>query len=239
MLTEKYKHATWNGSSFWHGTSSIFLDSIRSKGLGAINPATDYKLLDVLSFLYDEIIKHQITHPVFLTNKSSIEAAIAQGTLELDGMLLNFKHDGIYMSASPIKAAYYACLNLVGSEILEKCLILLSVLMDAGKEPEIPVELDVFGVRKHLNQRAKPIMIEITEITDDQLLLENGDDPTALLREMRETFPNQPIAQQFERLQFCNFKLLNPVPASKLRFYEADFEGDPKTRNFQYYLSRI
>ncbi|GAA4204003.1 hypothetical protein GCM10022289_21130 [Pedobacter jeongneungensis] len=239
MLEDKYRDATWNGSSFWHGTSSIFLDSIRNTGLGAINPATDYKLLDVLGFLYDEIIRNGITHPVFLTNKSSIEAAIAQGTLELNGMLLNFKHDGVYVSASPIKAAYYACLNLVGSEILEKCLILLSVLIDGGKEPKIPDELDVFGVRKYLDKKPTPIMIEITEITDDKLLLENGADPSALLKEMREMFPNLPIAQQFERLQFCNFKLLNPIPRTKLRFYEVDFEGDPKTRNFQYYLSRI
>ena len=239
MTENKYKDATWNGNSFWHGTSSIFLESIRNTGLGTINTAKDFKLLDMLSYLYTEIRSNNISHPVLDINRASIDAAIAQENLNHDGLLLNFKHEGTYISASQLRAAYYACLNMVRSEILEKCLILLSILIDAGKEPDIPKELDVFGVRKHLNQHAKPIMIKITGITDENLVLENGGNAIEILGEMREIFPGLPIAQQFERLQFCNFRLLNPVPVSNLRFYEADFQGHPKNRNFQYYLSRI
>lgn len=238
-MENNYRDATWNGESFWHGTSSIFLDSIRDSGLGTINPARDFKLLDVLTYLYNEISRNNIAHPVLDINKASIEAAIAQRDLNHEGTLLNFKHEGVYVSASPLRAAFYACLNLVGSEILEKCMILLSILIDAGKEPDIPKDLDVFGVRKHLNQYAKPIMIEIRGVFDENLVLENGENAKGLLGEMREIFPDLLISQQFERLQFCNFRLLNPVPVSNLRFYEADFEGHPKNGNFQYYLSRI
>jgi hypothetical protein len=234
-----YKDISWNGSSFWHGTSTIFLNSIRETGLGAINPSTDLKLLNVLKFLYTQVRMQNIFHPVLEINRASIEAAIAQSDMDHQGMSLNYRHEGIYIAASPIRAAYYACLNKVGSEILEKCLILLSILIDAKKEPEIPSELNAFGIRQYLSISAKPIMIEITNVADENLVLENGNDASETLKELREIFPHLPIAQQFEKLQFCNFRLLKPVPTAMLRFYEVDFEGHPKSRNFQYYLSRI
>lgn len=234
-----YKDITWNGNSFWHGTSTIFLNSIRETGLGAINPGTDLKLLDVLQFLYAHIRSLGIFHPVLDINRASIEAAIAQSDMNHQGLILNFRHLGVYIAASPLRAAYYACLNKAGSELLEKCLILLSILRDAGMEPEIPSELDVFGVRKYLSIQAKPVMIEITGVADSDLVLENGSDASDVMKELREIFPQLPVDQQFEKLQFCNFRLLKPIPAAALRFYEVDFEGHPSNRNFQYYLSRI
>jgi hypothetical protein len=234
-----YKDIIWNGSSFWHGTSTIFLDSIRQSGLGRINPSTDLKLLDVLRFLYDEVSLLDIAHPVLEINRASIKAAIEQRDLNYHGLVLNYQHQGVYIAASPIRAAYYACLNKVGSEILEKCLILLSVLIDANLEPEIPADLNIFDVRQYLSIPAKPIMIEIIEVSDTDLITEDGRDATDSLRELRNDFNNLPVAQQFEKLQFCNFRLLKPVPVNALRFYEVDYEGHPKQRNFQYYLTRI
>lgn len=38
---------------FYHGTSSLFLRSIKKNGLGGINPNIDYKLLELLRFLYE------------------------------------------------------------------------------------------------------------------------------------------------------------------------------------------
>ena len=111
--------------------------------------------------------------------------------------------------------------------------------IDAIKEPEIPTELNVFDVRQYLSIPAKPIMIEITEISDIDLLMEDGLDATHRLHELRNIFPSLPLAKQFEKLQFCNFRLLKPVPVNSLRFYEVDYEGHPKQRNFQYYLTRI
>lgn len=234
-----YKDVTWNGSSFWHGTSTFFLDSIRQTGLGAIHPGTDLKLLDVLRFLYDEIQRLNISHPVLEINRHSIEATIAQRDLDYNGLLLNYRHKGVYVSASPLRAANYACMNKAGSEILEKCLILLSVLINEDADPQIPPELDLFGVRQCLNIFGKPIMIEIVGLADNDILLENGSDATQLIREMRELFPHLTIAEQFKKLQFCNFLLLQPVPINALRFYEVDFEGTLKNKDFQYYLTRI
>jgi len=43
-----------NGNKFtyYHGTSSIFLDSILKTGLGGINPNLEYKNLELLEYLH-------------------------------------------------------------------------------------------------------------------------------------------------------------------------------------------
>lgn len=199
-----YKDATWNGYSFWHGTSDIFLDSIRKTGFGTINAGSDLKLLDLLSFLYQETSRQNIDHPTLSLNCESIEATIAQSDMDFEGVLLNFRHKQTYISASALRAATYACLNHVGSELLEKCLILLSVLIDSKADPEIPGELDKLNIRQYLSIKAKPIMIEIRDIIDNDLLLESGESAESTLWEMRNTFPKLTIEEQFEKLQFCN-----------------------------------
>lgn len=234
-----FKDLTWNGSSFWHATSTIFLKSIQESGLGAINPATDLKLLEVLGFFYGEIKRLNITHPVLEVNRASIEATMAQEDLNFNGIALNYKHDGVYVAASPLRAAIYARLNSVGSEVLEKCLITLSVLIAAGQEPKIPAELNVFPIRQYLQISVKPIMIEIVKVADIDLIQENGREALTLLQEMRESFPKLPLNQQLERLQFCNFKILKPIPIDLMRIYEVDFEGHPNQPNFKYYLTLI
>lgn len=238
-MSQKYPHATWNGRSYWHGTSTIFLKSIRETGFGAINPSRDWKILELLKFLYNEIIRLKINHEVFDIHRASIAAAVSQGTLEYGDLKLNFQHDGIYISASSIRAATYACENHVGSELLEKCMVLLSILISTGNEPKIPIELDVLHIRQYLDVPAKPIMIEIRDVPDSDLLFEDGTDAAEKLSELRNEFPTLPIPQQFEKLQFYNFRFLKPVPPELVYIYEVDFEGSVKTRDFQFYLTRI
>ncbi|MEJ7559161.1 MAG: hypothetical protein WKF66_12700 [Pedobacter sp.] len=128
-MNGKYPNATWNGRSFWHGTSTIFLRSIRETGLGAINPSRDWKILELLQFLFNEVIRLKIDNVVFDLHRASIAASVSQTTLDYRGKKLNFQHDGVHLSASCIRAATYACENLAGSELLQKCMNLLSILI--------------------------------------------------------------------------------------------------------------
>jgi len=43
-----------------------------------------------------------------------------------------------------------------------------------------------------------------------------------------------PEAMKFEFLQAYNFKILKAVPPEKLRFYEMEYVGHPKTKIFKY-----
>src|SRR5690606_6784406 len=106
-------------------------------------------------------------------------------------------------------------------------------------DPEIPVELDLLNLRQYLSIQAKPIIIEIRDVSDNNLLLENGENADSTLWKMRNLFPKMTIADQFEKLQFCNSMLKAPVPPTSLKIFEVEYEGHPRDRNFDYYLTPI
>ena len=135
---------------YFHGTSTIFLDSIKKHGLGAVNPNIELKNLDVLKFLFnlcESNIPHNSRH---LELRDTSLAMVHQGTNKLidefgNTMNLHYRHDGIYVSLSRIRAATYSILNKYGSEILERCIQLYELLRNEGVEIEIPSDIDLFN----------------------------------------------------------------------------------------------
>lgn len=224
---------------FYHGTSTIFLDSIRKTGLGAINPNLDLKNLEVLTFLYKLVKLKNVQDPELLIWDDSIRATIAQTDLIVNGQPLNYRHDGIYVALSKHRAAMYGCLNKYGSEVLEKCIVLLEILNRNGVKVVIPSEIDLFDVKAYVSSNPKAVMVELLDIADEDLEKEDGKTALEALDFLRKAIPTLSEKQKFEFLQFCNFKILKTVPPEKLRFYEIDFEGHPKTQNFEFFLSRI
>jgi len=228
-----------DGYKFYHGTSTIFLDSIKKTGLGTINPNIDLKLLDVLRVLYTQVKSAGVKDQQLSIWEDAIRATVAQTDLIYNnGLKLNFRHDGIYISASHMRAAIYA-LNKYGSEVLEKCIMLLETLERHHVAVEIPPEIDLFDVRNYLHAEPKPIIIEVLQIDDDDLDKEDGKTAAEALIFLRNIIPTLSEKEKFEFLQFCNFKILKAVPPEKLRFYAMDFEGHPKTGDFKIYLSKI
>jgi hypothetical protein len=224
---------------FYHGTSTFFLDSIRRTGLGAINPNFDLKNLEVVNFLYKLVKENNIQDAQLLIWEDSIRATIAQTDLVIRGQKFNYRHDGIYVAISKQRAAIYACLNKYGSEVLEKCIVLLEILDRHGINANIPPELDLFGVKNYISAESKPVMVEILEVDEEDLEKEDGKTAVEALDFIRKTIPTLSEKQHFEFLQYCNFKILKPVPPEKLRFYEIDFEGHPKNQDFEIYLTKI
>lgn len=229
---------------YYHGTSTIFLDSIKKHGLGTINPNFDFKNLEVLKYLHTIAEVHLIGISEYERWRKSIHASVRQTNLELhynDGTIhkFNYKHDGIYISLSRVRAAIYACLNKFGSEILEACLTLIELFNIHNIEYKIPNDIDLFSVEQYLGTNPKPIMVEILHIDDHNLEKEDGKTAVEALFFLRRVLPTLSEKERFEFLQDCNFKTLFPVYPEKLRFYEIEFEGHPKDGNFEFTLSRI
>lgn len=229
---------------YYHGTSDIFLESIRQHGLGGINPNFDFKNLEVLKFLYEKAEEELVGIPKYETWRKSIKAMVYQTDLELhhdNGTIekLNYRHDGMYISLSRQRAAIYACLNKFGSEVLESCLMMIGLLRESGVDVSIPADIDLFGVERYIHANPKPIIVEIFDIADHDLEKEDGKTAPEALNFIRETLPCLTEKEQFEFLQFCNFKALKPVLPQNLKFYEVEYEGHPKDQNFFFTLSRI
>ncbi|PIQ49769.1 MAG: hypothetical protein COW03_03355 [Cytophagales bacterium CG12_big_fil_rev_8_21_14_0_65_40_12] len=228
---------------YFHGTSTIFLDSIKKHGLGTINPNIELRNLDVLKFLFELCethIPHNLKHQEL---KDSSWAMVHQGIHELvdekgNSLNLYYRHDGIYVSLSRIRAATYSVLNKYGSEILERCIQLYELLQNEGIEVNIPSEIDLFNFRQYIDIETKPIMIEVRDVPDEDLEKEDGKTAKEALDFLRREIPNMSQKQEFEFLQYCNFKLLKPIPVEQLRFYEIEYEGQPG-ENFEIALCKI
>jgi hypothetical protein len=229
---------------FYHGTSSIFLESIRECGLGGINPNIEYRNLDLLKFLSAESEKHLLDNEEYLKIRNSVVAMARQTDLIIrtdtgEDLVFNYRHDGIYVSLTRERAVIYACINGYGSEILAYSIDMYLKLKNKFKNFQLPNELNRFGIEKFVNKKHKSILIEIDGLNETELETEYGDDAKILLDKLRIKIPNMSPKEKFELLQYANFKLLTPVPIDKIRFFEIDFDGHPGDRDFAWTLSRI
>lgn len=90
---------------YYHGTSSIFIESIRKNGLGGINPNFEYRNLDLLRFLYVESEKYLMLDSKYLEMRSEVMAMVNQTSLvyntELGLYKGNYNHEHIYVSLTP------------------------------------------------------------------------------------------------------------------------------------------
>ncbi|MCD8401452.1 hypothetical protein G1K66_12950 [Tenacibaculum finnmarkense] len=229
---------------YYHGTSTIFLKSIRDNGLGKINPNTDFKNLDVLIYLKNLCEKFLIKNSEYIEIRDTTLAMAQQSFLKIKDKkgnthLLNYKHDGIYVAISMQRAAIYASLNKYGSEILERCIILFNILKKDNIEFKIPNEINLFKIENYINYESKPIIIEIDGIDDDKLEKENGEIASDFLESLRKEIPFMSEKKKFEYLQFCNFKILEPIEPKRIKFYELEYEGFPGNGDFEITLSKI
>ncbi len=229
---------------FFHGTSDIFLDSIRKYGLGKINPNIDYKNLDVLIYLNNLAKKYLQHNEEYKKHKDTSNAIANQTELKIiDSLgkeyLHNYRHDCIYVAISRARAAIYASSNKYGSEILERIIFLFNLLKRENIEFQIPDSINLFNFEKYLSYEPKPIIVKINRFEDEKLEREDGLPAKESLNFLRYMIPKMSQKEKFEFLQFCNFRLLEPVDTKRLTFYELDYDGSIENNNFEFTLSEI
>jgi hypothetical protein len=98
----------------FHGTSSIFLSSIRQHGLGGKDIILEWRVLDFLRAA-TKILGPHIDHSdqEMQLNWKMLQAVVAQ---RVDHF--NWRHGGTYLVADELKGVMYAASNKYGSEIL-------------------------------------------------------------------------------------------------------------------------
>jgi len=229
---------------YYHGTSTIFLDSIRNNGLGTINPNIDFKNLEVLAFLKNKCEKYIVDNENYKKIRASTIAMVNQSHLQFvdkngNSQIVNFRHNGIYVSMSRIKAATYAASNKSGSEILERCITLYKLLKKKNIEFSIPEKINLFNIEQYIDHDAKPIIVEVQFVPDDMLELEKGGSAKEQLNFIRKSIPTMKERFKYIFLQECNFRLLEPISPERLKFYKLDYEGEISTNTFEITLERI
>ncbi|UII20568.1 hypothetical protein [Fulvivirga ligni] len=227
---------------FFHGTSSIFLNSILENGLGGINPTYDHGYLETLKRLFEIAERHLIEQQEFRIIYDTTKAMAMQAKLkvQINGRdeLFNFRHDGIYVALSLERAVCYASTNKYGSEILTTSIKLMDMLTNNQIDySNIGYSIDDFENLKLSSP--KPIILKILELDENDLDKEDGKTAKEALDFLRSVLPSLSEKEKFEFFQYCNFKILKPIPAEQLIAYELDFEGRFGNEGFEYTMTKL
>src|ERR1044071_6013102 len=80
----------------FHGTSTLFMDSIIQNGLGGINPVIEWKLLELSKEVYELSEQHLQETKLFKVSSTSFKKMTEQS----NGGSFNFQHGDTYLSPS-------------------------------------------------------------------------------------------------------------------------------------------
>ncbi|HYF66693.1 MAG TPA: hypothetical protein VD884_01095 [Ohtaekwangia sp.] len=130
-------------------------------------------------------------------------------------------------------------MNRFGSEILKRCIELFLLLKKKDSNFSLPRDLNLFGIEKYIEANPTPIIIEIFDVDDNDLVKEDGKTAGEALNFLRAVMPTMPERLKYKFLQHCNFELLKRVPVNRLKFYRLEFNGHPALPNFVYNLEPL
>ncbi|MGB3345418.1 MAG: hypothetical protein WBA61_16025 [Aequorivita sp.] len=230
--------------TFYHCTSDIFAKSILENGLGKINPIFDYKFLDLLSYLFDLAKKTLTENEGFRKLKFTTELMINQEIKFVDEKefktdVLNFKHDGIFLTLGDRAAITHSHYNKYGSEVLNRIMQIQSLINENDISSNIPKELNPLKIEELINYKPKPIFIKIKKL-DSKYLLNNRNIPMyGAIEKIEEQLKTTSENVRFSYKNSTVFKYTKPINNRDLVVYELDYDGHPIDEDFVYYLTEI
>lgn len=215
----------------FHGTSTLFLESILEHGLGARNPIKDLELIEFAAEILPLVEKHLATHDDYKLKVSSFRRMVEQKAGPM-----NFQHGDTYLSPAPMTAARYAISKRHGSELLSYAIDFLERLLRA----------QVAGVRDRLYRQyprifekldvsPAPLLIGVTGVLPSDLFREDGSDPIPVLKRLNRA-GLEPAKLNGSALQQANFRLRNPIPPQNLSVWLINVtRWDPAQPRFTIY----
>jgi len=190
----------------YHGTSSIFIESIINNGLGAISQNTNYDI-ELFTKICSAHRKSDWQSDWWKENSYTWESMLNQKT----GKFSNFRYGGTYLSPSRENASGYALNNSHGSE-------LLSTIIDALKNLEkfdlkyayklIPKN---HWIRSVILLEHKPVLITIHRIKIADLKTEKDQSVFDLLEEMSSLLEQLPEIATDILWSQNNFHTITPL----------------------------
>jgi hypothetical protein len=197
----------------YHGTSTLFLESISKHGLGGKNPVEEWKILELAQEVYKISSNHLEGWDCFDNRKFSF----GMMTEQVAGGF-NWQHGDAYVSPSKRVAIGYAIGKRFGSELLTYTLDWLEELI----RREIP------GVKDSLFRRfpeafscieasPSPILIELQNIPKSSLVAEDGGDPSANFNSIASISAPDPEIQEI-LLGVNNFRLKASAPVEDQKY---------------------
>jgi len=199
----------------YHGTSTIFLDSIIKYGLGGFNPVKEFNLIE----LSKEVFNLSEVHLNDIDFQGYWLSSFKEMTEQRNAGNLNWQHGDTYLAAARKKAAGYAINKPYGSELLSYTLFFLKELRRlkidyvtndlAKKYPK---------VFKLIHVNPAPVLIQVNNVPKSELLDEKGSNPQSNFDDINDDLKLETKNQEMY-FQGYNFRLMSPIPTTNLKFY--------------------
>ncbi len=200
----------------FHGTSSLFWDSIIRNGLGGRNIVEEMdpkaaQLLLQLSSGYH----HEENWLLAIDGCERIAADPMNDRLDISGFFFSFRYGGTYLSASSETAANYALLYSGGGEALTSVLHLYRLLVTV--RPDVATHERFMPLIEFASRRARPMLVEANGVELNSLRAEQGGGIEEVLERMESAFED---AEFYDTLVGqANFELTRPMPRDQLKFH--------------------
>lgn len=201
----------------YHGSSCIFLGSIREIGLGAKDPNVELRSHELLTELAQMEGWNWSADPELALMELSIRSAIDQ---RVSGGGFNFRHGSTYLTPSQLTAVRYALLNQHGSELLSMTMSLFEKLKihDERRAHELASRFPV--ISELLSLEHQPLLVEARNVAIRSLRSENGDDPELVLDQIKSLMDGENPELFHLMCQQSNFELIKPISVENLNFHQ-------------------
>jgi hypothetical protein len=219
------------GFPLYHGTSTLFLDSIVEHGLGGRNPVEDLRVIEFANELWPLVKTHLASEESWILKAESFRRMIEQKS-----GLFNFQHGDTYVSPSMPTAIRYAASSKYGSEIISYALALLSELevrnVDGVRTDLFRRFPRIFGL---LDVSPAPLILVMHHVTRASLITESGGDPSLAVAEIIEIKNTNP--EIYELIcQQKNFRIKAPIPVESIQVQLLNVtEFDPYSPKYTLY----
>jgi hypothetical protein len=172
-----------NNLIFYHGTNTVFIENIKKYGLGGYDIVKESRAVELLSAL-NEIAENTVADKYM--DYGLLRLAIAGILLQTPGDSMNWQHGSVYITPSLNRALKYACYNEIGSELFTHIYKLYNFLTEVGVVQAQEL-IEKYPLSKEIVFKiGDPIVIEIHNLEENDLLSEGGENPIRLLKKLNE-----------------------------------------------------
>lgn len=200
----------------FHGTSSLYYESIQSFGLGGRDVVTDMRIRDAARFFlaHCDPYRHQEDWLLAVRGCENVAADPANDRLT-DSWGFNFRYGGTYVSASSETASRYAFgQGVKGGEALNEVLNLAKLV--SVHIPAINDNNYVATLIRFSQTLAKPMVVEARDVEVTSLRAEQRGSILEILERMQCASEEESLYDGC--VQQENFELTAPVGSNQLRF---------------------
>jgi hypothetical protein len=215
----------------YHGTSSLFYDSIRHCGLGSRWPLEEWRVLDFFREVIVAARQVLAGDEDWLVNEWYIERMAAQ----VSGPA-NWRHGQTYLSPSRQTAVQYAAGHHFGSELLTTALVWYEKVVQ--RSGSIDLASRYGQLTTLLAVPAKPLLIELRDVPLSLLRGERGEDAIAVVARMEESVAQVRGVSPDTLWQQMNFEAHWPLAGVEHRFWSIEVTAD-RPWGYEYELTPI